>query len=116
MVFGVMARASHRALRWAVMVTLLIGLLGATGSVVAGSAESSMRESGEGMQHCQWMIPAACCDERLAVSSSPTVVPKPALTVALLAPIHSPGTVSWTPEHASTSPRRVDYATVVLRL
>jgi hypothetical protein len=119
MVFRVRARSYHRALSWTVMVTLMIGLLGATTSAVTGSAECSAKAGDrlEGtMQHCQWMIPAVCCEEPLSVSS-PKPVPKPSVSAAaLLVPIHTLGTAPWTPEHASTASQCVHYATVVLRL
>ena len=113
--FSVSVRS--RALGLTVIVTLLVGLLAVAGSALAGSAESCMRGSSdqEGTHHCQWMIPAACCDQPLLVSASSTL-PKPAATIALLEALPSLGMAPWTPGHASVSGQPFYPRTVVLRL
>jgi hypothetical protein len=105
---GVMRRLTD-AMSWALMITLVVGLIGVASSAV------SMPRGLEGMQHCQWMTPAACCDQPLSVSGS-NPLPKPAPTITLLAPLPSLNTVPWTLGHASISGQPFYQRTVVLRL
>ena len=101
----------------ALTVVLVVGFVGATSSVAAGSHGCCARDAGcqEDMQHCQWMAPAACCDEPLSVAGS-NAEPKQAMRLALLAAPHFSEVPRSTAEHASPSPQRVACATVVLRL
>jgi len=96
---------------------LLVGLLGATSSAAAGSHDCCARDAGcpEAMQHCQWMAPAACCDEPLSVAGS-NADPKPAIKVALLATPNFLETPYSTPGHSSTSRQPFYPSTIVLRL
>jgi hypothetical protein len=98
---------------WTLTISLVVGLL-CTVSSAASMPGSSPGEDG-GMQHCQWMTPAACCDQPLAVSGSNTL-PKPAVTIALLAPLPSLGAAPWTPGSASISGEPFYQRTIVLRL
>jgi hypothetical protein len=106
-----------RALRWTAIVTLLVGLLAAAGSAVAGSAGSCMHGSGDraGTQHCQWITPAACCDQPSSVSGS-NPLPQPTAAIALLPPLPSRGMVPRPLGHASISRQPFYPGTVVLRL
>jgi len=99
------------------MGTLVVGLLGVASSTVAGSL-GCCAEGGrpEGMQHCQWMIPAACCDESLSVAGS-SIVPKPAVTIRFAAsPDRGFEAALSAPGRASTPMHRTHLASVVLRL
>ena len=105
---GVMRRLTH-GMSWTLTITLVAGLLG------AASSAASMPRGMEGMQHCQWMTSAACCDQPLSVSASDPL-PKPTPTVTLLAPLPSLDIAPWTPGHASISRQPFYQRTVVLRL
>lgn len=94
---------------WTLTITLVVGLLG------MASSAASMPRGMEGMQHCQWVTPAACCDQPLSVSSS-SPLPKPAPSITLPAPLSSLDAVLWTPGHASVSGQPFYQRTVVLRL
>lgn len=98
---------------WILTTTLVVGLLAAVSS--AASRPEYPPGEDQGMQHCQWMTPAACCDQPLLVSGSNTL-PKPVVTIALLAPPRSLGMAPWTPGYASTSGEPFYPRTVVLRL
>jgi len=103
---------------WILMGTLTVGLLGAASSAGSGSLDCCARGAGRpgGMQHCQWMIPAACCDESLSVTGS-NAVPKPAVTIRFPSSLaRSPETPLSTPGHAWPASHRAGLATVVLRL
>lgn len=112
-----MRRPPHRAMSWTLLATLTVGLLGAASSVESGSLGCCARGSGpEAMQRCQWMIPAACCDESLSVAGS-DLVPKPLATTRLRAPLDPwVETPVLAPGYVSTSRQRVDLNTIVLRL
>src|SRR5262249_17273068 len=112
------SRGSHRVLRCIAVLTLILGVVGAAGSAFAGSGDCAMRATGEmqGGSHCQWMMPAACCDQPSSVSGATPVVPKPSITIALVAPPPPAGIAAWLPAHASEAPQVVFPASVVLRL
>jgi len=77
-----------------------------------------MRANGEmqGGSHCQWMTPAACCDQPSSVSGSTAVVSKPSIVIALFAAPQPAGRPGWAAAQASGSPQRVFPGDVVLRL
>ncbi len=116
-----MAAGLHRAMRWTVVVTLAAALLSAIASAVAARSGCSGGVCGNvaGASHCQWVIPAACCDDALAVAGSASAALKPVGSIAFFALPHSlrlPETPPWTVGHVSISPQRVYLATVVLLL
>jgi hypothetical protein len=95
--------------------TLALGLFGAVSSAASAPCSGSQGGCREGTQHCQWITPAACCDQPLSVSGS-SDLPKPAAGKAHLPPLREAGVAAWTPEHASAGVHPVFPATLVLRL
>lgn len=105
----------QRAMSWALLITLVVGFLGATASAAAGSLGCCAHACPDGAGHCEWMTPAGCCDDSPLVPA-PNAAPMPAITVALRSTLGVSATPHSTPGHASSSPQRVYFATVVLRL
>ena len=114
------AQASPRVQSWAVVLTLLLGFLSATGSALAGPDGGCGARSSKpmaGMPHCQWMTPAVCCDQPSSVSGATAVVPKPATSIAFLAPPPlADAALPWAPAPGSGALPRVFPDRVVLRL
>lgn len=98
------------------MAALMVGLLGAGSSAVAGLLGCCAADRPEKLHHCQWMIPTACCDESLSVAAS-NVVPHPAVVGRFRAPLLAAlETLHVAGACTSISPYSALLATVVLRL
>ena len=114
-----MAPGFHRAIAVGTLTAALLSVIAAAVVAPAGCSAGTSN-SIAGASHCQWVVPAACCDETLAVTGS-GAAPKPiaSVSVVFFAPLPSlerTETALWTVGHASIPPQRVYLTTVVLLL